>query len=108
MSLADTLRATAAALRAEAARLDALATESETPGAAIITAENSAAEFPGLTSRAFSDAGRRGDFPCFRSGRKLAARREDVTRWLESRRVQPRTRKPTIDVVSAYFAEVAR
>jgi hypothetical protein len=90
------LRATATVLRAEADRLDALANDVEQSATAhLITVDSCAAEFPGLTPRAFADAGRRGAFAAFRSGRKLAARREDVEAWLSGRRIQPRERRPT-------------
>lgn len=102
------LRAVAAALRAEADRLEQLASESENPSATIITVDNVSAEFPGLTPRGFADAGRRGDFAAFKSGRKLAAKRADVAAWIESRRVRPRAAKPqTIDPEAAYEALVA-
>jgi len=105
MLLHEVLRARAAALRAEADLLDGLAEQScrTALGAAVITTSNAEVEFPGLTSRAFADAGRAGHFPAFKSGRKLAARREDVARWLESRRVRPRAkRRPPVDHEAAY------
>lgn len=80
--------------------------ESAAPVRATITVGNVAAEFPGLTPRAFSDAGRRGEFPCFRSGRKLAAKREDVEQWLAGRKVQPRRKAKSIDPAEAYAALV--
>jgi hypothetical protein len=106
MRAPDTLHATSAALRALADGLDALATDGATHRATIVTVDNVSGEFPGLTPRAFADAGRIGSFPCFRSGRKLAALREDVERWLLSRRVKVKQRKTAIDVEGAY-AELA-
>jgi len=92
---AASLRATATVLRAEADRLEALASDVEQPATALlVTVDNCAAEFPGLTARAFSDAGRRGAFEAFRSGRKLAARRENVEAWLVARRIRSHATKP--------------
>jgi len=73
----------------------------------IITTANVAAEFPGLTPRAFADAARRGDFAARRHGRKPAAFRSDVEAWLEARKVTPRPRKAapvTIDPMADYVA----
>ncbi|NUQ76819.1 MAG: hypothetical protein HUU21_25065 [Polyangiaceae bacterium] len=47
------------------------------------------------SQRAFLDAARRKDFPSFKPGRTVLARREDVDRWIES---HPRTRhEPSSD-----------
>jgi hypothetical protein len=70
----------------------------------IVTADNAADLFPGLTSRCFADAARRGAFPARKQGRKLVARASDVEAWLQSRRFRPRVRRqgPSADPAVAY------
>lgn len=45
------------------------------------------------SGRAFRDAARRGDFPSFKIGREIAAKKSDVRAWLESRTRLPSLRK---------------
>ena len=43
-----------------------------------------AADNPLGSKRSFLDAARRGEFPSFRRGKRVLARREDVDAWLEA------------------------
>lgn len=61
--------------------------------------QGDAARF-GLSSRAYLEAARRGDFPAAAIGKKRRAKVVDVETWLSSRRVTPRPRPaPGVDPI---------
>jgi hypothetical protein len=58
--------------------------------------------------RAFRDAASRGDFPSFKLGREIAAKRSDVHAWIEGRTKRPSVKKAaaaTTDDDDAMLAE---
>ncbi len=48
----------------------------------------------GITPRVFEDAARRGEFPAFKVGRHVVARRVDLEAWIQSRPVAPTPKAP--------------
>jgi hypothetical protein len=72
-----------------------------------------------ISARVFLDAARRQEFPAYRAGRRLVARRSDVEAWLRSRPFRPSARRRSaapastqssseIDVSAALEATAAR
>lgn len=61
------------------------------------------------SARAFLNAARRGDFPSFRAGRRVLARRSDVEAWILSRErcVRP-VRRDDVELLRAAGAQVRR
>ena len=97
------LEARAKALRAKACRLRA---QKKVTGPLELVDKTNCRELTKLTPRAFEDAARAGKFPARKVGRHLVAARADVESWLQTRRVQPRSR-PSVEPEEAY-AELVR
>ena len=91
MSLTATLRATAAAIRAEAearaTTLETLADAADVAHDGVLTMDEAAA-VARTTPRAHRDAGRRQELAIVYAGRHPRVRRSELDRWLATHRVQ--------------------
>jgi len=79
-----------------------------TSGAAAAEAYYDARTAP-CGKRPFLEAAARGDFPSFKTGRKVLARRADVERWIEAQpRTAPRAAAPASDLDARLDSALAR